>query len=209
MSIVNGYATLAQIRSEVGTYAVTDTTDDSKLELSIEAASRQIDARLGYRLWQDGTVVIREFFADSPSCVAIPEGISTTTGLVVKTDDAADGSFGTTLTISTDFILLPTNAADLVPVEPYSEILAVGSYAFPRPSNGRPGVQVTAKFGWPAVPDWAEKACLLQAQYLFKSKDAAFGIASFGDAGAMRMSGSGWHPAAKALVDDHALPSVG
>ena len=209
MAIVNGYCTLAQVRSELGTYAVTDTTDDSKIELSVEAASRQIDAKLGYRLWQDVTVATREFYADSSRCVEIPEGISTTTGLIVKIDDAADGTFGTTLTIATDFILLPTNAADLLPVEPFTEIRLVDNYTFPSPANGRPGVQITAKFGWPAVPDWAEKACIIQAIQLFKAKDAAFGIASFGDMGGGLRVGRGLNPIADALVSPHALPSIG
>ena len=64
MAIVNGYCTLAQVRSAVGNYAVTDTADDAEIELAVEAASRGIDSLLGYRLWQDGTVKTREFFAD-------------------------------------------------------------------------------------------------------------------------------------------------
>lgn len=209
IAIQNGYCTLAQVRGELGNYAASDTSDDSKIELSIEAASRQIDQALGYRLWQDSTVVVREFFAESSSCVLVPEGISTTTGLVVKIDETADGTFGTTLTISTDFILLPTNAADEAPVRPYTEIRLVENYNFPRPTNGRPGVQVTAKFGWPAVPDWAEKACIVQAIQLFKSKDAAFGISQFGDTGGGMRVRAGLNPFAHALVDPHALPAVG
>ncbi len=150
----------------------------------------------------------REFHADSATCVEIPEGISTTTGLIVKTDGAADGTFGTTLTISTDFLLLPSNAGDEVPARPWTEILHVNG-TFPRPSNGRPGVQVTAKFGWAAVPDWAEKACLIQAGQLFKAKDAAFGIASFGDMGGGLRVSRGLNPIADALVAPHALPSIG
>jgi hypothetical protein len=209
MAIVNGYATLTQLRSALGTYATADTTDDAKIELAVEAASRQIDAKLGYRLWQDGTVKTREFYADSPSCCEIPDGISTTTGLIVKTDEDGDGTFETTLTISTDFILLPANAADDTPVRPYTEIRAVENYSFPRLSNGRPGVQVTAQFGWPAVPDWAEQACIIQAIQLFKAKDAPFGVVTFGDMGGGLRAGRGLNPFADALVDPHALPSVG
>lgn len=215
MTISNGYASLAQLRQEIGTYTTSDVADDGKMELSIEAASRQIDDHLGFRIWQDTTVVTREFFAESPTLVDLYEqpargvkaGISTVTGLVVKIDDDGDGTFETTLTISTDFVLLPTNALD--DGEPYTEIRLVENYQFPRLSNGRPGVQVTAKFGWPAVPDWAEKACLIQAAQLFKAKDAAFGVATFGEMGGGLRVQAGLNPLAKALVDPHARASVG
>lgn len=208
MAVVNAYCTLAQVRAALGgPYQVADTSDDLRIELAIEAAARQIDSKLGYRLWQDGSVVAREFYADSPGCVWIPEGISTTTGLIVKIDADGDGTFETTLTISTDFILLPTNAGDDTPVRPYTEIRAVENYNFPLLSNGRPGVQVTAKFGWPAVPDWAEKANIIQAVTLFKADSAAFGIVTFGQEGAMRAD-KGLNRFADALVDPHAMPSV-
>lgn len=209
MAIVNGYATLAQVRLELGgTYAVGDTSDDSMIELSIEAASRQIDGYCDRRFWQDSTVTAREFFADSPACCEVDD-ISTATGLIVKLDDAGDGTFGTTVTVSTDFILLPVNAADNTPVEPYTEIRLVENYSFPRPGNGRPGVQVTAKFGWPAVPDNVEKACIIQAVQLFKAKDAAFGVAALGEMGGGLRVRAGLNPIAQALVDRYAKPAVG
>lgn len=208
MAIVNGYATLAQVRTELGNYGVADTGDDPMIELAVEAASRQIDGHCGRRFWVDGSVVTREYHADSTYCCEVDD-ISTTTGLVVKIDDVGDGTFGTTLTITTDFLLAPANAADEVPARPFTEIRLVDNYTFPRPSNGRPGVQVTAKFGWPAVPDNVEKACIVQAIQLFKAKDAAFGVASFGDMGGGLRVQAGLNPIAKALVDQYAKPSVG
>lgn len=209
MAVTNGYCTLAQVRAELGgVYAVADTSDDTMIELSIEAASRQIDGYCDRRFWQDSTVVAREYHAFSPLSVETDD-ISTTTGLVVKIDDDGDGTFETTLTISTDFLVLPVNAGDEAPVRPYTEIILVDNYQFPRPSNGRPGVQVTAKFGWPAVPDNVEKACIIQAIQLFKAKDAAFGIATFGDVGGGLRVHAGLNPIAKALVEQFAKPSVG
>lgn len=207
MTITNGYCTLAQVKSELG---ISDTSNDAQIEMSVEAASRQIDSETGWAhgFWQDGSVVAREFFADSPVCCYVDEGISTTTGLIVKIDEDGDGTFETTLTISTDFILLPRNAEDQVPAEPYTEIVLANNFYFPRLSNGRPGVQVTAKFGWAAVPDDIEKACLVQSVQLFKSKDAVFGVAAFGDTGAALRVKAGLNPIAKALVDHYARPSV-
>lgn len=209
MAIVNGYTDLASVRKELGgVYAAADTSDDSMIELAVEAASRQIDGYCGRRFWQDSTVVTREYHAYSGYCCEVDD-ISTTTGLVVKIDEDADGTFETTLTISTDFVLLPLNAADEAPVRPYTELLAADNYQFPRLGNGRPGVQVTAKFGWPAVPDNVEKACIIQAVQLFKAKDAAFGVATFGDVGGGMRVRAGLNPIAQALVDQYAKPAVG
>ena len=58
MTITHGYCTLDQLKSEmrIGTH---DSADDTRLELSIAAASRQIDAHTGRRFWQDSTVQVR------------------------------------------------------------------------------------------------------------------------------------------------------
>ena len=206
MAITNGYCTLAQIR-QLGEWAAGDTADDAMLELSVEAASRQIDGFCGRRFWVDGSVVARDYVAESSKLVEVDD-ISTTTGLIVATDTAGDGTFATTLTTA-DYLLFPLNAADEVPVRPYTSVLAVGTASLPCLSSGRPGVRITAKFGWPAVPDNVEKACLTQAWQLYKAKDAPFGIATFGDmGGGLRVSGA-LNPIARALVDQYAKPAVG
>jgi hypothetical protein len=169
-------------------FNINDTVDDALLDVALGAASRQVDGLCGWRFWQDGSVVAREFRADDPWCVYVDEGISTTTGLIVKIDEDGDGTFETTLTITTDFLLEPLNAADMVPVWPYTEIRLVDNYSFPVLSNGRPGVQVTAKFGWPAVPDDVTTATLMLAADIHKSKDAQFGVAGTNDYGFVRMS---------------------
>lgn len=179
MSIVNGYCTLAQVRAHLG-YIASETGDDTAIESAVEAASRLIDGYCGRRFWQDATAVVREYWASDPRCCEVDD-VSTTTGLVVKIDEAGTGAFGTTLTIATDFLVLPANAADRIPAWPYEELYLADNYYFPRPSNGRPGVQVTAKFGWPAVPDDVEYACLIQAAQLFKAKEAIFGAIALGE----------------------------
>lgn len=179
MAITNGYCTLADITAELPITSGT-TTYDSKLETAVEAASRQIDGFCGRRFWQDSTLITRTYFADSPTECHVDD-ISTSTGLVVTVDDGDDGTFSTTLTITTNFILLPVNAGYESPVWPYTAIRIVDSGAsrFPVYTSGRPGVSVTAKFGWPAVPTDVKKACIIQAVQLFKSSEAAFGGLNF------------------------------
>ena len=202
MAIVNGYATIAQLREELG---IADNSDQTKLETAIAAASRQIDGYCGRRFWQDATVITREFIANDSRNLEVPD-ISTTTGLVVKTDTAGDGTYATTLAITTNYLVTPFNAADSVPVWPYTGIALVdviGSY-FPVSGYGRPGVQVTAKWGWPAIPDAIFKACLIQSTQLYKASDAVFGGIQIGDGGVLRVRGQ-LNPMAAALCDDFVL----
>jgi hypothetical protein len=60
-------------------------------------------------------------------------------------------------------------------------------------------VQVTAKWGWPAVPPAVKQAAFIVAADLFKAKDSAFGVAGFGEFGAVRV-GSRMNPQAQALL---------
>lgn len=213
MTLVNCYATLAQVKAELN---ITTTTHDTTLDIAINGASRQIDGHCGWRFWQDGSVVAREFYALNYRCCDLlfqPEstdgaGISTTTGLIVKIDEDGDGTFETTLAITTDFILKPLNAADRVPVWPYTEVYLADNYRFPCLANGRPGVQVTAKFGWPAVPDDVTKACLIQAAQLFKAKDTAFDVADFGQEGPIRV-GQPMNKLARGLLAPYRKVAVG
>lgn len=183
-----------------------DSIDSDKAYLAVEAAARQIDRHTGWRhgFWQDAAVVTREFYADSTTCCYVEEGISTTSGLVVKIDDADDGTFTTTLTLGTDFVLLPANAADQVPAEPYTEIVIVGSTGFP--TGARPRVQVTAKFGWATTPVEVKQANLVQAETLFKA--TATGAVQFGmDGVAIRMPALNW--SAVALLEGYCKARVG
>lgn len=220
MSIVNGYCTLEAMRDEIGSYGVSDTSDDAKIERSVEAASRQIDGHCGWRFWQDGSVQAREFYAEDYCHLNLldpledgdpGDGISTTTGLIVKVDLDGDGTFETTLTSGTDFLLHPRNAATRTPIWPYTSLGILsdsGSY-FPSGLGGRPGVQITAKYGWPAVPDDVEKACIIQAEMLFKSKDAPLGVAGFDQMGSAMRVRSKLHPMAEALLGPYRKPAIG
>jgi hypothetical protein len=210
MAITNGYCTLAELKPELRMPVLLDTEDDTRLEVAIAAASRQIDAHCGRFFWREAGTHTREFYANDHRRCEVND-ISTVTGLVVQVDDDDDGVFETTLTISTDFILRPLNAADHVPVLPYDEIVLVDAINgnFPMSQSGRPGVRVTARFGWPAIPDDVKKACLVQSAMLFKSADAVFGVTEFANAGAALRVGRTINPIAAALLEPYCKPRVG
>lgn len=169
MAITNGLITLDAAKYALG---IQDNDDDEQIEYAVEVASRALEnlCGRGRKFWQDSTVVARKFYP-SEACRVYVNDISTLTGLVVKVDQGDDGTFETTLTIDTDFIVEPVNAAAEYPVQPWTSIrLLSGSLSsFPVLSSGRPSVEVTAKFGWSAVPEAVERACVLHTRTVYKA----------------------------------------
>jgi len=188
MAITNGYTTLAAIKNFL---SIVDSTDDTLLEGLIESASRSIDRIANRRFYADSSASARSYRANNNVFVYVDD-ISSTTGLVVKTDDDGDGTFETTLTINTDFLVDPLTASALG--RPFTQLTMVNTLnvwpVYPGLfSNGlRPGVEVTAKWGWPSVPDDIETACQILTADLYKRKDSPGGILGLGDLGAIRMS---------------------
>lgn len=193
MAITNGYATLTEIKNFLS-IPVADTGDDSLLEGLVESASRSIDRIANRRFYLDSAASARQYRAYSDVFVYVDD-IGTTNGLIVAIDEAGNGSYTTTLTLNTDYILDPLTAA--AKGRPFTQLTMVSSsQSFPifpgLFGNGlRPGVQVTAKWGWPSVPDDINTACLILTADLYKRKDAPGGILGLGDLGAIRMSAMG------------------
>ena len=107
--------------------------------------------------------------------------ISTTTGLIVKTDDNDDGTYETTLTINTDYIVEPSNPRILkitggtTYYEPYNKITILDTRSSERfDPTIKNNVQVTAKWGYSIVPEDIKTATLIQALRYFKRKDTPF-----------------------------------
>lgn len=169
------YATLAELKAFVGIPSG-DTLDDTVLQLALDSAAGQIEGYCDRVFTADSVATTRWYEATLGGYVTV-DPISTTTGLVVATDDNGDGTAETTWTLNTDFRLEPINAALGSPPAPWTRLVALGTRWFPR-LQYRPGVSVTAKFGWPGtVPPQIKEATLIQASRLFKRKDAPFGVA--------------------------------
>lgn len=188
MAINNGYATLTQIKNYM---SISDNTDNDLLEDLIESASRSIDRIANRRFYLDAAASARLYRAYSDVFVYVDD-IGSTTDLVVKTDSNGNGTYSKTLTLNTDYILDPLTAPSLN--RPYTQLTMVSNTEtwpiFPGiMQNGlRPGVQITAKWGWPTVPDDVNMACLILTADLYKRKDAPGGILGLGDLGVVRMS---------------------
>lgn len=179
--LANQYATVDEIKAR---FAISDTVDDYLIRKAIKAASRQIDKLCRRRFYADATATARTYWRDSTTHTYVDE-FWTTSGLVVATDQDDDGVFELTW-VAGDYQLEPLNGiVDGESGWPFNLIRAVEAKTFP--AAKRPGVQVTAKWGWASIPDDIREATLLSAAELFKLKDAPFGVAGFGEFGAVRI----------------------
>ena len=188
MPITNGYATRAEVKAalRIGT---ADTADDTLIDSATEAASRLIDGYCNRQFWAYRSATVRVYQANTEYVCDIDD-IYTTTGFILKTSTFADGNFDVTWS-ATDVQLEPLNGY-LDGIEwSFNKLRAIGDYLFPT-VNANYGeqalVQVTAKYGWAAVPSPVKQACIIQSSRLFKRLDSPLGVAGFGDLGAIRVS---------------------
>ena len=179
---MGSYVALSELKSALG---ITSSTDDAFLNLAIDAAEQSINDLCGRKFTADGSASARTYRAQPYICVT--DDISTLTGLVVKTDTANDRVFDTTWS-SSDYQVEPLN--NLVKGRSVNNLRAVGDYTFPVYGDGLASVEVTAKWGWPAVPDPIEQATLMMASRLYGRKASPMGVIGVGDFGPVRISRS-------------------
>ena len=183
MAITDGYATLADVKAAL---RITDTVDDSLLELSIEAASREIDG-FTERVFTSSTAT-RIYRPTDVFTVFVDDLQSITT---LKTDSDGSGVFDVTWE-TTDYQLNPLNGIAGGITTPYTQVRAIGEYLFPiyEPRNvnsNEASVQIAGVWGWPSVPTAIRQACILLAMRQFKRYDSPTGVMGFGDLGVMRV----------------------
>ena len=187
MAISNGYANRNQIKAalRIGT---ADTQDDELIDNCAGAASRLIDGYANRAFWVVGTATSRVFTAGSDFVCQVDD--MSGTAITVKSSQQANQIFDTTWTTS-DYQLEPVNGILDGLTVPYTRIRAIGDYLWPTLNNNfgeEALVQVTALWGWPAVPEPITQATIIQASRIFKRYDSPLGVAGFGDLGVMRVS---------------------
>ena len=173
----NLYATVAELKVRL---SISDSTDDTTLGMILSGVCRAIDTHCGQHFWRDAVATTRYYTAEHDDTLFIDPLVSVTS---IATDTAYDGTYAATWA-TTDYRLMPVNAA--ADGWPYTWITlkSGGDYDF---VSYDAGVRIVGIFGWPAVPDAIAEAALLWSERLYKRKDAPFGIASFIEAGEMRL----------------------
>jgi hypothetical protein len=185
MAISNGYATLADVKAALR-IPTNDTQDDSLLEISIEAASRQIDG-FCERVFTQSTAT-RIYRPTDVFTVDIDDLQSIT---FLKTDSDGSGVFSTTWS-ATDYQLNPLNGISGGIRSPYTQIRAVGQYLFPiyEPQNvnsNEASVQIQGVWGFSTIPTAIKQATIILSMRQFKRYDSPTGVMGFGDLGVMRV----------------------
>lgn len=178
MALYPDYVTASELKAHL---RVTDTADDTELGIAITAASRAIDRSAGRQFGLNGSAVARVYTWDGRYIEGLPaveiDDLMTSTGLVIKLDDSGSGTYGSALT---DVDPWPWNA--VADGRPWTH-LVFRSYASGFPSLYSQGVQVTANWGWTAVPDVVKQACLIQASRFFVRRDSQYGVAGSPETG--------------------------
>lgn len=195
---MGNYVALSELKDALG---ITGSTDDTFLNLAIDASETAIDDLCGRVFTAAGSATARTYRAQP--YLAVTDDISATTGLVIKTDTSGDGTFDTTWT-ATDYQLEPLN--DLAKGRGVNTIRAVGSEVFPVYGDGLAGVEVTARWGWPAVPDPVKQATLMMSSRLYGRKASPMGVIGVGDFGPVRISRS--DPDIAHLLMDYRRPGI-
>jgi hypothetical protein len=173
MAITNGYCTLNEVKAAL---RITDATDDTLIEGAIEGASRRIDGYTG-RFFYQKSAAIKMYARDIYTLLLQDDLYQITT---LKTDDDGDGTYEDTWTLNVDYQLQPLNAT--LQNRPYNRLTAIGGKTFPIVIQPEiPAVEVTGIWGWGAIPDDVNQACILLAMRGFARYNAALGVVGFAD----------------------------
>lgn len=178
--MTNAYASLNEVKAAL---RITDSIDDTLLEMATESASRLIDGYAARIFYNAGTAT-RYYVAQDDFVVEVDDLANGT--VTITTAQDADGVFDTTWGAD-DYQLEPLNGVLDGIAWPYTTIRAVGDYLWPI-SGGEALIKVTGTFGWPSTPIAIKQACVIQASRIYKRLDSPLGVAGFGDLGAIRVT---------------------
>ena len=192
------YTTTALVKASLG-IPLAATAEDTAIQAAIDAAEALIDNYTG-RTFETVTES-RTFLPRTASLVDVDD-IATTDSLVIKTDEDQDGSFETTLTVTTDYVIVKNSA-------PFRLITNVNR-GWPLSLYGRPTIEITATWGYgTSVPDNIKQAALLMATRLFQRKASPLGFqaGAISEFGPVRISRT--DPDVAALLQGTKLFGVG
>jgi hypothetical protein len=198
--VANEYGDLPALKEKLGIQA-DDDSRNTLLNKALAAASRSIDKTCGRRFWLDAAPVQRTYrlfgrvMREDDGSVLLVDDIGSITGLAVES-----GS-GTSFAAVTGYETSPDNA--LLDGQPITGLRRVnGIWGVPTTR-----IRVTARFGWPAVPDDIGEAALIQATRLYKRKDSPEGIIGSAEWGVRNLSRR--DPDVWALIEPFILPGFG
>ena len=175
-----GYITLSDLKATLNLTG--NDYADSDLTAAIMAASYAVDKMTNRRFWLDaGTDNVRLYTPERGQLHSVDiDDLVVLTSL--KTDEDGSYTYADSWVQNRDFMLAPYNAAaDGEPWTSFEVLKLTTQYQlYPWiPAS----IQITGQFGWPTIPNGVVEATTILSARLFKlSREAPFGIASYGDA---------------------------
>jgi len=148
------------------------TTDDAIIDTIGSAVSRAIDDYCDRKFTAAGTVASARYYAADNADLLTIDDVGSLTGFVLEVDTDLDGTYDTTLTTS-DYQTEPHNAITKGDAVWRLRIKANASNAFPVSTDA--AVKVTARWGWPSVPEPVKEAHLLQCARVWARRQAPLG----------------------------------
>ncbi len=190
-----GYSSVAVIKEYLGIPSGT-TSEDAALLAGLEAAEAEIDQYTGRKFNVPGSATAQVFNPATNVDVELPD-IAQTTGVILKIDTTDDGTYDTTLNLTSEYII-NGNAA------PYRSVRRVDGSAFPRYMSGRPTVEVTAFWGYAmSVPKPVTQAATVLGARLYQRRSSPLGFQAGFEGDAVRISRV--DPDVKALLGGYRL----
>ncbi len=160
---------------------ITDSVDDAVIAQAITTASRMIDKAANRQFGQLDAVEARYFtprYDQHRGRYVVPiDDLMTAVGLLVAVDLADDATYGD---LVDELSLQPVNAA--AKGRPWTRLIVHPTSSVTPPMR-ESSVEVTARWGWTAVPGPIAHACTLQASRLVNRRDSPYGIAGSPDTG--------------------------
>ena len=188
------YATLAQVKAAL---RITDSVDDTLLEMARVSASNLIDGYTGRTFTPSGTVT--RVFAPLDDYVLQTDDIAGT-AVTITSSTGADGVFDVTWK-TTDYQLEPLNGVSNGQAVPFTRIRAIQDYLWPT-AGGEATVRVQGVFGFPSIPLVITQAAVLQSSRIFTRLQSPLGVAGFGEMGVVRVTRA-LDPDVAALVEPY------
>ena len=175
------YTDLATVRSYLGIPS-SDSSQTAAINAAIAASDKEIDQITGRTFVVPSGATAKTFIPYDEYTLYVDD-VAQLPGLVVKEDTTLDGTYDTTLTITTDYVVNGNSA-------PYRVIKRVDGDTWPRDRYGRPTVEVTAFYGYGmAVPDQIKQCSLVIAARLYQRRSSPLGFqAGSVDVGFVRIS---------------------
>ena len=175
------YTSQALVKAYLGIPSSTS-SENTAIDNAIAAADAEIDQITGRTFVVPSGATAKTFIPYDDYTLYVDD-VAQLTGLVVKEDTSLDGTYDTTLTITTDYVVDGNSA-------PYRVIKRVDGDMWPRDRYGRPTVEVTAFYGYAmAVPDQIKQCSLVIAARLYQRRSSPLGFqAGSVDVGFVRIS---------------------